>query len=182
MFGDADHVFDPGKGAVGSHPRSAIHPLLDTGVECPNLVTGRLAATKVMAGILGDHDGAITSGGVEFLHEFDKILGFGAIEMDGGVVNSAAAAGVEKVSDPGEGRRSAGEGRGNKEVALVLEGLQIAAPKICSVLGADVGLAGFVGFVRTEGERGVTGLDESCKIADLLVIPKHGSALNAVAP
>ena len=75
---------------------------------------------------------------------------------------------------PSQTRGGVGASRGNEDVALGLEGLNVLLPEADGFTGGHDGLARLVGLVEAEGEGGEAGLDVLLEVADLAWAVQHG--------
>ena len=96
-----------------------------------------VATTEVLAGILGDPDGA-TEGIMVILEMRNELLSIGTIPVRGNEINVATTTLADELLEPGLPRRSVGRGRGTKGIALGFERLNVVLPELNATCGADV--------------------------------------------
>lgn len=96
-----------------------------------------VATAKVLAGILGDPDGA-TKGVVVVLDVRNELLSIGTIPVSGNEIDAATTALTDELLEPGPARRCVGGGWGTKGVTLGLERLNVLLPELNTTSRADV--------------------------------------------
>jgi len=170
---DVAHVMHYAEGKVLLDVAGAVHPGGDGVHKVLNLLLVALrSSSEVLASEFSNPE-VPAERGMEILAIADESLGISTIPVDGNYVNGAASAGTYEVIQPNFTTRARSDRRGNKGVALALEGLEILLPEASSITRIKGRLGTQVGFIETQRMFAVTRLDEILEIIDLLCTPEH---------
>jgi len=136
-----------------------IHESSNLAHEVKDLIPRALSTTReVLASELGDPD-RFVEGFVHVGYVVNEVLRVSTVPVESDSINLATTTAVQEVLDPLLARWSIGAGRGNEEIALILERVEVLAPEIRTMLRRHVGLTRLVRLVEAQSAVCVTGLD-----------------------
>jgi len=156
---DIEHVMHGSECKVFLDKGSAIHESSDLAHEVKDLIPGALSTTReVLASELGDPDGFVESV-VHVGYVVNEVLRVSTVPVESDGINLATTTAAQEILNPFLARWSVGAGRGNEEIALILERVEVLAPEVRTMLRRHVGLTRLVRLVEAQSAMCVTGLD-----------------------
>jgi len=102
-----------------------------------------------------------------------------AIKVCGDGVKRAAGASSHKPLHPLQAFGRIGASRGNKEITVLLERLNVLLPELCRVTGIQVRLTVLVRLIEAHDAVGISRLHQLLELPKLLGTPKHAAEFEA---